>query len=101
MAIDFERISKRHGETLGKQIRLITGFCSALQHHEFVAPEAGDQIGWADDRTETVRHLLEQFVADRVTESVVNALETIEVDEVNCDLVIGCKPRTKNIIDAL
>ena len=47
---------------------------------EFVAAEAGDGVGLARAAAQAVGDQLEQFVADRMAERIVDALELIEIE---------------------
>ncbi len=47
---------------------------------ELVAAEPGDEIGLVDAGAQPHRHFLEQFVADRMAEAVVDALEAVEIE---------------------
>ena len=64
----------------------------AVLHHqdqgELVPAEAADSVADPDAGDETVTELLQQFVADRVSEGVVHGLEVIEVDEQDRDIPI-------------
>ena len=52
-----------------------------LEHNEFVAAEAGDEILWPQHLAQPVRHRAEQLVAAGMAERVVDLLELVEVDE--------------------
>jgi hypothetical protein len=76
----------------------IRGTCELLQQYgELVAAHSrqdvvrflfilrpGHDIGGAEASLEPVPHLLEQRIADIVTETVIHYLEVIEVDEEHC-----------------
>ena len=51
-----------------------------LNHRELVAAEPRDKIGLADAAPDAGRHRLEQFVADMMPERIVDALEFVDVD---------------------
>jgi hypothetical protein len=51
------------------------------QQHELVAAEASDGVGLGHSRRQSLRHDLQQPVADVVAQRVVDELESIEVDE--------------------
>ena len=50
-------------------------------HEEFVAAQAGDDVGIAQRRLDASRRFLEQFVAGLVSERIVDGLEIVQVDE--------------------
>ena len=54
--------------------------CEGLQDCELVAAEAGDDVSLANRRAQALRHGLEQSIADRVAERVVDRLEAVDVD---------------------
>jgi hypothetical protein len=88
VAIDVERILERPREALGKPLGVLITLRVGLQHHELVSAEPRDHVTWADDRLEPRRDLLEQFVANRVAERVVDRLEPVEVDARSVDFPI-------------
>src|SRR5450756_2538753 len=51
-----------------------------LDHRELVAAEPGDVIGFPDAAPEAAGHRLQQFIADMMSERVVDALELVDVD---------------------
>ena len=51
-----------------------------LDHREFVAAEAGDQVARLDAVLEAGRDRLQKLVADMMSERVVDALEFVDVD---------------------
>ncbi|MNT12640.1 hypothetical protein D3C72_1475740 [compost metagenome] len=50
------------------------------QHHELIAADACHGVGFPHTALEPVGHRLQQHVADRVTMSVIDVLEAVEVD---------------------
>ena len=57
------------------------------QHHEFVASLAADGIGEADARLQALGDRLQQLVADRMPERIVDVLEVVEVQIHQGDLL--------------
>ena len=53
---------------------------AGLDHGEFVAAEPGDQVGRLEAVLDAGGDRLQQFVADMVSERVVDALEFVDVD---------------------
>ncbi len=51
-----------------------------LDHREFVAAQPRDVIGIADAAPDPPGHRLQQFVADMMSERIVDALEFVDVD---------------------
>ena len=74
-------------QPLRQPLGVLLALGDGLQHDEFVAAEAGDHIDRTDDGAEPGRDFLEQLVADRVTERVVDRLEPVEVDQVDRDVM--------------
>ncbi len=71
-----DQIDDARGEPLGSRIVLDI----ALQDDEFVAAETRDQIALAAGRGQAVGHLLEQKIAHRMAERIIDRLESIEID---------------------
>src|SRR5208282_6499390 len=53
------------------------------EHHEFVASEASNRVVLAHAGAESARDFLEQLISGLVTESVVDLLESVEVEKHN------------------
>ena len=58
---------------------------AGAQHHELVAPDAGEGVAGADDGGEALRHLAEHRVARGAPQGVVDGGEAVEVDEQHAD----------------
>ena len=73
------------------------------QNGEFVAAEASQGIALPQARLEPARHRDEQFVADQVTEAVVDDLEAIEIEIQHCKAAVDgtqlhlLEPATKTL----
>ena len=68
------------GELRG-DLALISG--RDVQDREFVAAEAGDRVALTDQALQSRRHRLEQRVADRMPERIVDRLEQVEIEDEN------------------
>ena len=101
MAIDFERLVQRAGKPLRQPLRVLVALGAGLQHDELVAAEARDHVAGPDDGLEPRRDLLEQLVADRMAERVVDRLEPVEVDQVDGDVILALVHRGEHPVDAL
>ncbi|MBL3601553.1 MAG: hypothetical protein JMN25_17105 [gamma proteobacterium endosymbiont of Lamellibrachia anaximandri] len=55
---------------------------------KFIASQAGQRILSTQAYQDTLSDLPEQFVSDRVTCSVVDVLETIQIDEQQADFTV-------------
>ncbi|MNI39591.1 hypothetical protein D3C73_937780 [compost metagenome] len=59
--------------------------CQALEdHHEFVTSDPSDRVSGAQDSFQASRHGHEDAVASGMPVTVVDRLETVEVDEHQC-----------------
>ncbi len=58
-----------------------------LNHRKFVAAKPRDKIGVPDAAPEPRSHDLQQFVADMMSERIVDALELVDVDIEQCELL--------------
>ena len=53
-----------------------------IQHHdEFIATETRQEVAFANRSRQATRHLAQQVIAERVTETVVHHLEVIKIDK--------------------
>ncbi len=53
---------------------------AGLDHRKLVAAEPRDQVGFPDAALDPARHRLQQFIADMVSEQIVDAFELVDVD---------------------
>ena len=60
-----------------------------LDHGKFVAAEPGDQVGRLDAGLDAGRDRFQQFVADMMSERVVDALEFVDIDIEQGELLAG------------
>ena len=87
VAVDGKR-RRQHVADLGRQRFDIADVRDdVLQHGEFVAAEAGDQVGLAHARFQPFGDQAQQIVAHRMAERVVDVLEMIEIEIVHGELV--------------
>ena len=63
-----------------------------LNDRKFVAAEPGNDIGLVEAAAQATGHGLQQFIADRMTERVVDALEFIDVDIEHRQLLAALNP---------
>ena len=63
------------------------GLALDLHDGEFVAAEPGDRIDAAHDALQALGHRAQQRVADRMAERIVDALEAVEIEEHDRELV--------------
>ena len=62
---------------------------AGLDHRKLVAAEPRDQIGLAEATPDAASHRLQQFIADMVSERVVDALELVDIDIEQGELLAG------------
>src|SRR5204862_7372472 len=62
---------------------------AGLDNGEFIAAEARSQVALADAGLAAPRHRLQKFVADMVPERVVDALELVDVDIEQGELLVA------------
>ena len=72
-----------------------------LRHDELVAAEPRDEDRFVDRPLQSFGDLLEQPIADRVTESVVDRLEVVEVDQVHAEAATVALHRVERVADPL
>ena len=77
------------------------GDFSSGQHGELIAAEPGGRIALADDAFDALRHLLQQPVADRVAQRVVDQLEVVEIDAQRADEAAGAAALRQGVGHAL
>src|ERR1019366_4701520 len=58
-----------------------------LDDSEFVTAKPGDEIGLPNAAAQTRRHDFQQFIADMMTERIVDALELVDVEIKQCKLI--------------
>ena len=80
MALHDKRFGDRIDDSPGKKRGVFRPFERPVQHGELVAADTRDHIVLARAADEARRHLLQQFVADRVAERIIGGLEVIEID---------------------
>src|SRR5690242_7127257 len=80
MAETLERLAHRLANPGDDVKHLIDALDAGLDHGELVAAEAGDQVAFADAALDPAGHRLLQLVADMMAERVVDALELVDVD---------------------
>jgi hypothetical protein len=80
IAIKIERLVNRFTDPRGEHGGIPVLIKRSLNDGKFIAAEAGDQIHISDAAAQAARYGLDQLVTSRVAESVVNALQMIEVE---------------------
>jgi len=99
--IDVEWILERTSEALGKPFGVLIAFGPDLENHEFIAAEPRDHVAGPDDSLEPRGNFLEQLVTDRMAERVVDRLESVEIDQMDRDVVLALMHRGEHAVDAL
>jgi hypothetical protein len=81
VAFEHERARQDVKHRLGDRARVAGPGQRRRQHGELVAAEPGDRAGVADRRAHPSRHFLEKLVATAVAQSVIDQLESVEVEQ--------------------
>src|SRR5881227_1784268 len=61
---------------------------SIQQNSELVAAQPRDHIDFTNAALESTRDRNQQLIANRMAETIVNVLETIQIEEQHCELII-------------
>ena len=88
LALQGERLLEHLHDALGHVGRLHAFLAVLQQDRELVAAEAGGGVGRTQTALEPLAHLVQQPVACRVTEGVVDRLEVVEVHEQDRDRLV-------------
>ena len=102
LAVDVERtLEGRRGRAPATSAASVESVDAVEQDGELVAAEAGDRVGRAHRRLQPPRDLLEDGVAGRVAEAVVDRLEVVEVDEHDADRGAAAQRAHDRVLDAV
>ena len=80
MAVAVERRPQRLIDPRHQRADVVVALDVVLQDGEFIAAEAGDEVLGPDRLAQPVRDALEEFVADQMSQRIVDALELVDVD---------------------
>ena len=101
LAVDLELTLER-AEDPPRDVRRLLGVLDPVeQDGELVAAEARDGVGRAHRCLEPARDLLQDGVAGRVAEAVVDRLEVVEVDEHDADRRAASDRAHERVLDAV
>jgi hypothetical protein len=81
MAADLKPLFQARMDLLGYLRHTARSIDLREKHDELVAAVARDGIRLADQRQQTLRHLLQELIAGRVSEPVVHGLEAVQVEQ--------------------
>src|SRR5690554_3490924 len=87
VAADPVRLADLVENAISDQLGLPFGFQVRQQQDEFIAAETRQGIGGADRAVEAAGHVDKNLITDTVPEGIVDGLETIQVDEHDCQLL--------------
>jgi hypothetical protein len=79
--VDFERRLERGGDSLGRIEGRSRGIGLFDQDRELVAAHARDRVGRRERRAQALADRLQQLVAGEVSQTVVDRLEVVEIEE--------------------
>ena len=80
MAMAIERGAQRLIDPRDQRVNVLGAGDAVLKDGEFVPAEAGDEIFRPDRLAQPLRHALQEFVADQMSQRIVDALELVDVD---------------------
>ncbi len=92
-----DRLLKRLAEPVAERDGVVVGVEVGAQHGELVAAEARDQVVLPDPSLQSPRDRLQQLVAERVPEGVVDELEAVEVEEEHRGQPVGAALRERGV----
>ena len=80
MAMAVERRPQRLIDPRHQRVNVLGALDAVLQDGELIAAEARDEVLRPDRLAQPIRDALEEFVADQMSERIVDALEFVDVD---------------------
>ncbi len=89
VTIHFERLCYRPKQALREPFGVLPVIGAGLHHDEFVAAKARDQVARPNNGAKPLCNLLQQLVADRMAERIVDGLEAVEVDQLQRDVALA------------
>ena len=92
MAVDIVRPGDRLADALGQRHRVGRILDAGHDDGELVAAEPGDGVGRAGAAAQPLGDDLEQLVADRVAERIVDAFEVIEIEAEHGEALAALDP---------
>ena len=101
MGIELKRVSEivqdflRDGAHVGNPLHFIN------DHNEFIAADPPDRIRIAHTGAQTPGHLLQQLIAHRVSEAVVEVFEAIQIKKEHGHLVSVPPRPMQSVVDAI
>jgi hypothetical protein len=90
MPVKIEGFAQRFSNSLGKFSGLYNRICYILNNGELIAAKPGDQGSFPDALTQPRGNSLEQSIARRMSERVIDFLEAIEIEHEHCQ--VGAAP---------
>ena len=85
MAVDVQRLGERLHDPFGEAGGVFRPVQLAHQYGEFVAAQASDEVAFAQAVGDLLAYFLQDGVAGRMPERIVDALETVEIDVKHAD----------------
>lgn len=99
MALDGDIGFKRRGQPLGERFRRLRLLRRRRDDGEFVAAEARDERTLTD-LLKPARHFTQQGVTDRMTEHVIDGLESVEIEAEHAEAFVRRGGKTDGGLDA-
>ena len=101
LAVDLHRQVERSQDPRRRVGGVCRAFDAVQEHGELVASEAGDGVRGSHGDLQPAADLLENLVARRMPEAVVDRLEVVEVDEHHRDLRHPATRAHQRVLDAV
>ncbi len=101
VAADPVRLADLVENAISNQLGLPFGFQVGQQQDEFIAAETRQGIGGADRAVEAPGHIDQNLITDTVPEGIVDGLETIQVDEHDCQLLAAAPGQLDIVFQAV
>jgi hypothetical protein len=101
VTIELEWLNERCQQSGTQRLGLTWPLNAHLDQRELVAPEPGDRVHLAHARLEPPGTQLDQPVAGGVAEGVVDALETVEVDDEDSGHAVAAAQAGQRLLEAL
>ena len=101
MAVDVERLADRCDDALRQRSRLGGIGDRGLHDDEFVAAHPRDGVGVADQGAQPLGDDLQQLVAGRMAERIVDGLELIEIEVVNRHHLLAMNALAQRLFEPL
>ena len=101
VTVELEWLNQRREQPATERLRLTRPLDAHLDQRELVAAEPGDGVGLPHARFQASGTELEEPVAGRMSEGIVDALEAVEVDQQNRGHAVAAPESGQRLLEAL